>query len=381
MSLSVCLITRNESTRLAAAVDSVCAFADEIVVTDTGSTDGTPDLAARLGASVNVYPWSDDFAAARNACLAHATCDWVFWLDADERLHAESGPALRAAMEDPRVLAWNVIREDFFADDRPDWFSEMYQLRLVRRDLPSRFVGRIHEHLEPSPHELARQTGRQVRSSTIRIQHWGYTAPRVPEKMLRSARLCEMELAERPGQLYYLVEWARALLSVRDPRGEQVLGEAAAVMLAHRNDPAPPSPMAASLIEQLLAIPSQKWASHDDLVRLGAKWFPRSVPILWSAARIRAGQSRWSESEHMLRELLRLLESGTHDRYLSFDPRVREDAKLNLGVALARQAKIDESALVFESMLASPRRGGEAKANLDAIRALRRQHDGGTPTA
>lgn len=376
MKLSVCLITRNEASRLAAAIESVRAVADEIVVNDTGSTDGTIELARSLGANVFSSEWTDDFAAARNACQSHAHGEWIFWLDGDERLKPESVAAVHAAVNTPDVLAWHVIREDFFADDRPDWFSEMHQMRLVRRDLASRFVGRIHEHLEPSPTEIARRTGGSVRASDVRIQHWGYTAPRVPEKIARSARLCELELADRPGQLYYLVEWARALVTLRDPRAADVLAQAAAQLVAHQGDPEPPSPMAASLIEHLLAMPAQPWIAADLLLLLGARWFPRSVPVLWSAARTHSLHNRWPDAERDLRQLLRLLDTGTHDRYLSFDPRVQEDARLNLGVALARQAKIDEAERVFEAMTSSTRRGREAKANLDAIRSLRQKFDG-----
>lgn len=371
MTLSICLITRDEATRLRAAIESVRAIADEVVVNDTGSTDGTVELARSLGARVVCSAWTDDFAAARNACLAEAKGEWVFWLDGDERLKPGSAEAVRRAMRTPHALAWHVIREDFFVEDRDDWYSEMLQLRLVRRDLPARFVGRIHEHLDPSPMEIARRTGMTVRTSEIRLQHWGYTAARTPEKLARSARLCELELTERPGQLYYLVEWARALASLRDGRVVEVLGLATALMLAHRMDREAPSPMAASLIEQLLTMKGQSWASVDELLELGARWFPRSVPMLWSAARTRGEQGRWPEAEHALRELLRLLETGTHDRYLSFDPRVREDARLNLGVALTRLAKLDEAERVFESMATSDRRGAEARANLAAVRTLR----------
>ena len=150
MRLSVCMIVRNEESRLAAAIESVRAVADEIIVTDTGSTDNTIDLARSLGARVETFAWCDDFAAARNACAVHARGEWILWLDADEKLKPGNDAGLARDLADTRTLAYQLIREDFFTRDRPDWFSEMYQLRLVRRDLPAKFVGRIHEHLVPS---------------------------------------------------------------------------------------------------------------------------------------------------------------------------------------------------------------------------------------
>jgi hypothetical protein len=373
MRLSVCMIARNEAPRLEAAIASVRAVADEIIVTDTGSTDGTPELAARLGARVNHFEWSDDFAAARNACQAHAKGEWILWLDADERLKAGSDELVRRAIGDGSTMAWQVIREDFFAHDRADWFSEMYQLRLVRRDLPCRWIGRIHEHLAPAPTDLVQRLRKSVRISQIRLQHWGYTSERMPEKTRRAAHLCELELAERPGQLYYLVELSRALLTLNDPRGVEVLVEAARIMMAARHAQRPPSPLAAMLIEELLALRRWDWASEEDLLELAERWFPKCAPLAWAGARTRAQRADWPGAERDLRRLITLIETSGHDRIMSFDPRIGEDARVNLGVALVRQGRLREAQEVFESLLSSDRRAAEARANLDAITRLREQ--------
>jgi len=373
MKLSVCMIVRNEAARLEGAIGSVRAggLDGEVVVCDTGSTDDTRGLAARLGARVTEFAWCDDFAAARNACQREARGEWVLWLDADERLKLGSGEAVRRAIADRHTVAYQVIREDFFSHDRTDWFSEMYQLRLVRRDLPVRFVGRIHEHLDPAPVELAAKMGKAVRVSGVRLQHWGYTNDRLPEKLHRAAVLCELELRDRPGQLYYLVELARSLLSINSPetraRGIEVLGQAAAAMLEKRRDAKAPSPMAASLIEQLLALPGQGWVGIDELLQLAERWFPRSAPLVWAAARTHSLRGDWALAERALRKLLHLLETSSHDRYMSFDPRVGEDALFNLGVCLVRQASLGEATEIFTKLLGSTRRAEDARKNLAAI--------------
>src|SRR6185312_10924815 len=66
------------------------------VVVDTGSTDGTRDIAARFGARVFEFPWIDDFSAARNEGLRHATGQWIFWMDADDRLDPPNVERLRS---------------------------------------------------------------------------------------------------------------------------------------------------------------------------------------------------------------------------------------------------------------------------------------------
>src|SRR5262249_15334550 len=95
MRVSLAMIVRNEEANIAACLASVAGLLDEIIVVDTGSTDRTIELAHAAGARVVKFVWVDDFAAARNLSLDQATGDWIFWLDADERLDAETRKRLR----------------------------------------------------------------------------------------------------------------------------------------------------------------------------------------------------------------------------------------------------------------------------------------------
>src|SRR5205809_7536444 len=84
--VSLCVIAKNEEANLPACLSSAADLVDEIVVVDTGSTDRTKEIAEQFGAKVVDFPWVDSFAAARNESLKHATGDYAFWLDADDRL-------------------------------------------------------------------------------------------------------------------------------------------------------------------------------------------------------------------------------------------------------------------------------------------------------
>ncbi len=83
--VSLCMIVRNEEKVLTRCMDSVRGIADEICITDTGSTDKTREIAAQYG-TVQVFPWCDDFSAARNFSFAQARMDYTLWLDADDVL-------------------------------------------------------------------------------------------------------------------------------------------------------------------------------------------------------------------------------------------------------------------------------------------------------
>jgi glycosyltransferase involved in cell wall biosynthesis len=92
------MIVKNEEANLAACLEPVADLFDEIIVVDTGSTDATRQIAQRFGAKVFDFPWCDSFSAARNECLRHATGEWIFWLDADDRLDEPNRDKLRALL-------------------------------------------------------------------------------------------------------------------------------------------------------------------------------------------------------------------------------------------------------------------------------------------
>ncbi len=149
--LSVVILAKNERDRLGAAIASA-DFADEIVVADTGSTDGTMNVARLAGARVVSIGW-EGFVASRNRALAEATHDWTFVLDADERI----SEALRAEIEDvvgrnaPAVDGYQMPRLSHFSG-RPirhgTWYPDL-KLRLGRRSRGLRAEGgRVHETLE-----------------------------------------------------------------------------------------------------------------------------------------------------------------------------------------------------------------------------------------
>ena len=86
MSLSLCMIVKDEGKFLEGCLESVKNFVDEIVIVDTGSTDNTIQIAEKFGAKVVKHNWDNSFSEARNVSLKHATKDWILVLDADERI-------------------------------------------------------------------------------------------------------------------------------------------------------------------------------------------------------------------------------------------------------------------------------------------------------
>ena len=94
--LSLCMIVRNNEETIGDCLQSIRPWVDEMIIVDTGSTDRTPQIAADLGAKLFAFPWCDDFSAARNVSLEHATGQWLFWMDSDDTIPEHCGAALRS---------------------------------------------------------------------------------------------------------------------------------------------------------------------------------------------------------------------------------------------------------------------------------------------
>ena len=155
MELSLCMIVRNEEERLARCLRSVQGAVDEIVIVDTGSTDGTKAIAAAFTDRVFDFAWRDDFAAARNASMAYATKPYILWLDADdvlERSEREKLIALKKRLDgtvDAVMMPYHYAHRE---DGAPTLVFE--RERIVRRGAGFTFAGVVHEAMAVSGNVL-----------------------------------------------------------------------------------------------------------------------------------------------------------------------------------------------------------------------------------
>jgi len=97
--LSCCMIVKNEEKFLEQCLNSIKDLVDEIIIVDTGSTDKTKEIAARFTDKIFDFKWCDDFAAARNESLKHATGDWILVLDADETISAQDHAKIKELIQ------------------------------------------------------------------------------------------------------------------------------------------------------------------------------------------------------------------------------------------------------------------------------------------
>ena len=144
-SLTIGILTMNEERRIAACLDSA-AFADQVLVVDSGSTDATHAIVQARGVALHVYPEWQGFAVQRNRILAHATGDWIFFLDADEVITPALAKELRQVIEQGvecvGEIRWEMIA---YGQSLGRMRNSSGVPRLFPRAQLQRFQGAVHE--------------------------------------------------------------------------------------------------------------------------------------------------------------------------------------------------------------------------------------------
>ena len=154
MKISFCLITLNEEKNLARCLKSCADLADEIIVLDSGSADGTERIARQFGARWEHQDWPG-FVGQKNRALSLATQPWVFSIDADEELSSELRDEIRLLKEiEPKEdrSGFSVSRCVCYEGRwirHGDWYPDRL-VRLFRRDRARFAGGKVHERLEIS---------------------------------------------------------------------------------------------------------------------------------------------------------------------------------------------------------------------------------------
>ena len=153
ITISLCMIVKNEERVLARCLDSIADLMDEIIIVDTGSTDATKEIAAKYTDKIYDFAWIDDFSAARNFAFSKANMEYIYSADADEVLDEEN-------REKYRILKGNLLPEielvqmkygNQLAFDSVYNFDEEYRPKLFKRKRDFVWEGAIHETVRLEP--------------------------------------------------------------------------------------------------------------------------------------------------------------------------------------------------------------------------------------
>jgi len=210
MKVSACMIVKDEEKCLRRCLDSIKEWVDEIIIVDTGSTDGTVIIAEGYGAKIYHQKWKNDFSFHRNYSISKATGDWIFIIDADEEVPREDGEAIK------KMLIDGLDREVIFIDllnvygETNTVRSRAPSARFFKRSTNPKYVRAVHNR--PVIKENAK-----VYRLPFRVIHYGYDLDEegMRKKYKRTVRMCKKLTEDEPDKPESWLHYAK-MLKVKD---------------------------------------------------------------------------------------------------------------------------------------------------------------------
>jgi len=364
--VSLCMIVRNEEDNLPRCLESAHDLVDEIVVVDTGSTDATKRIAESFGAGTVDFPWIDDFSAARNVSLGHASSEWVLWLDADDSLDEENRAKLDRLLSSPDDGTMAYAMKTICLSGTSLSPTVVDHVRMFRNLPELRFEYRVHEQIIGS----VRRLGGRIEHVDVRILHHGYQDPDVRgSKLRRDLMLTHRDLADRPGDPFCLFN-----LSLQ----ECELGRYAEA-ISHMEASIALSGQGASPLRKAYATivnACRKMGDPDRALRAchqGRDHFPDDCELLFYEGLLHHEAGRLCEAEACY---LRALGNREPEQFSSLDIGIRgHKCRYNLGLVYSDAGRADEALRQFRLAVDEEPRFFEGWYVLTALLASAGRHD------
>ena len=206
-SISACAIMKNEISHVEAWLNNVRVFAQEIIVVDTGSTDGTNEfLAKQFDVKLISYEWQHDFAQAKNVALQEATGDWLVFTDADECFYQPQNIIEYLEQLEKKSTSIEAIFcpiDNIDADSNNEIINSDVVPRIIRNYVGIKYMGAVHEQLTKGG-EPWQDIKYVVADRNLAIRHTGYSTKVIPFKHQRNYEILQqvMGKSHKP-EMYY----------------------------------------------------------------------------------------------------------------------------------------------------------------------------------
>lgn len=278
--MSIGLIFRNDIRCIERCLKAFQPLRDavpcELVMADTGSTDGSREVAEKYADILIDFPWIDDFSAARNAVMDRASGEWFFTVDTDEYLDEDISElvSLLAATEQYDEPVAMVTVRNYNSYDMDGDYADFIATRIIRMSTGARYEGAVHEHLN-----YHREVGAISLPHTI-LHHDGYAAIHSGgkagrEKMRRNVRMIQKELEQKPESLMLRMQLIEAgnVPELYDYPG--MLRET--VEMVRQKQPGWETLGPPILRYAVYAAENQKLPEWDEWLQMAEEWFPDSM--------------------------------------------------------------------------------------------------------
>jgi len=344
--LTAAIIVKNEAEHLAGCLASIKPIVDEIVVVDTGSTDGSAAVAKGFGAEVLHHDWNGNFSDARNLGLDRATGEWILYIDADERIEAPTDKAtLSAVLDRADASGVGALRLHFTL---LEGCSHAYEWRLWRHDPSVRFEGIIHESITPSLAARLDATGTShADTDEIRLMHLGYEGDQT-RKHERNLPLLLAEAERNPTRAYLWNHLGRIYEALGRPDEARAMWERG-IEVVRQTDPSMRAPVDSLSYADVLVRAAEAGEDESALLAEGLELFPMNWLIRWAAALDALNKGDFESAVVRAQEVLDAQPDDIHRGGVTFPTRLFADWPYHLiGMCRFEQGRFEEAAAAFE---------------------------------
>jgi len=374
--LSLCMIVKNEKKNLPRCLESAKPYVDEMIVVDTGSQDGTPEIALQYGAKVDYFKWCDDFAAARNFSLSLASGDWILVLDADEELVVNTDALKEELTSKTEVIAYLLMLSEANAVQGT---TPLHTPRLFRNLPELRYVSRLHEYIDLKKWYDRSNFLSQLES--LKILHHPKTDPEEIQQELieRDIAILERIQQEEGISLRLLYSLANVYgATQQSEKAQECYAEAFERLFPHLMEGKPPNDFAfiPSLIFTLAgqSLQNQDYETARLICQRGLEWCANYPPINYIA-----GMTLISLGFPLgaIAYFEKCLQLGKDVSYYTGEPFdisfMTTDAACGLGAAYIQMKSWQAAIYAFELALDFDENCTAAQRNLEEIKALLNQ--------
>ncbi|WP_042352561.1 tetratricopeptide repeat-containing glycosyltransferase family 2 protein [Bacillus massiliigorillae] len=195
VSISLCMIVKNEEKVIARCLESVAPLVDEIIIVDTGSSDRTKEIVKKFTDQIYDFEWEDDFAKARNFAFSKASKEYTLWLDADDVILE---PDQEKFKELKKTLDSSVdsvqMKYVLLKDEHGAIISSLNRNRLLKTSNKFKWIGAVHEYVE---------VGGNIILSEICITHQSIKTGKTDRNIKIYRKQMEKGLEFTPRDLFY----------------------------------------------------------------------------------------------------------------------------------------------------------------------------------